>query len=144
MLLLLLNYVVLRVLWKINVHLISTLVNKSLYYYYYYYFRLFHGRTHTFHIIKYNLHIFTNLLTRHWFIMALVDMVNLTKQHIVITWIDWYTRQKMQVFQSKLWPMLSCVLVISHTNSGLSGLIKTDYKYNRTEAYRSNASKQIK
>ena len=32
MLLLLLNYVVLRVLWKIDVHLISTLVNKSLYY----------------------------------------------------------------------------------------------------------------
>jgi len=33
MLLLLLNYVVLRALWKINVHLISTLVNKSFYYY---------------------------------------------------------------------------------------------------------------
>jgi len=33
----LLNYVVLRALWKIDVHLISTLVNKSLYYYYYYY-----------------------------------------------------------------------------------------------------------
>jgi len=33
-LLLLLNYVVLRALWKIDVHLISTLVNKSLYYYY--------------------------------------------------------------------------------------------------------------
>jgi len=33
MLLLLLNYVVLMVLWKIDVHLISTLVNKSLYYY---------------------------------------------------------------------------------------------------------------
>ena len=32
MLLVLLNYVVLRVLWKIDVHLISTLVNKSLYY----------------------------------------------------------------------------------------------------------------
>jgi len=31
--LLLLNYVVLRALWKIDVHLISTLVNKSLYYY---------------------------------------------------------------------------------------------------------------
>ena len=30
MLLLLLNYVVLRALWKIGVHLISTLVNKSL------------------------------------------------------------------------------------------------------------------
>ena len=29
MLLLLLNYVVLRALWKIDVHLISTLVNKS-------------------------------------------------------------------------------------------------------------------
>ena len=28
-----LNHVVLRVLWKIDVHLISTLVNKSLYYY---------------------------------------------------------------------------------------------------------------
>ena len=26
-----------RALWKIDVHLISTLVNKSLYYYYYYY-----------------------------------------------------------------------------------------------------------
>ena len=35
MLLLLLNYVVLRALWKIDVHLISTLVNKSLYSYYY-------------------------------------------------------------------------------------------------------------
>jgi len=35
MLLLLLNYVVFRALWKIDVHLISTLVNKSLYYYYY-------------------------------------------------------------------------------------------------------------
>jgi len=35
MLLLLLNYVVLRALWKIDVHLISTLVYKSLYYYYY-------------------------------------------------------------------------------------------------------------
>jgi len=33
MLLLLLNYVVLRALWKKDVHLISTLVNKSLYYY---------------------------------------------------------------------------------------------------------------
>ena len=33
MLLLLLNSVVLRALWKIDVHLISTLVNKSLYYY---------------------------------------------------------------------------------------------------------------
>jgi len=32
MLLLLLNYVVLRALWKIDVHLISILVNKSLYY----------------------------------------------------------------------------------------------------------------
>ena len=32
MLLLLLIYVVLRALWKINVYLISTLVNKSLYY----------------------------------------------------------------------------------------------------------------
>jgi len=32
-LLLLLIYVVLRALWKIDVHLISTLVNKSLYYY---------------------------------------------------------------------------------------------------------------
>jgi len=32
MLLLLLNYVVLRTLWKIDVYLISTLVNKSLYY----------------------------------------------------------------------------------------------------------------
>ena len=29
-----LNYVVLRALWKIDVHLLSTLVNKSLYYYY--------------------------------------------------------------------------------------------------------------
>jgi len=29
MLLLLLNYVVLRALWKIDVHLINTLVNKS-------------------------------------------------------------------------------------------------------------------
>ena len=40
MLLLLLNYVVLRALWKIDVHLISTLVNimLSLYYYYYYYY----------------------------------------------------------------------------------------------------------
>ena len=36
-LLLLLSHVVLRALWKIDVHLISTLVNKSLYYYYYYY-----------------------------------------------------------------------------------------------------------
>ena len=36
MLLLLLNYVALRALWKIDVHLISTLVNKSLYYYLYY------------------------------------------------------------------------------------------------------------
>ena len=35
MLLLLLNYVVLRALWKIDVHVISTLVNKSLHYYYY-------------------------------------------------------------------------------------------------------------
>jgi len=33
MLLLLLNYVVLRALWQIDVHLISTLVNKSIYYY---------------------------------------------------------------------------------------------------------------
>jgi len=33
---LLLIYVVLRALWKIDVYLISTLVNKSLYYYYYY------------------------------------------------------------------------------------------------------------
>jgi len=31
----LLNYVVLRALWKIDVNLISTLVNKSLYYYLY-------------------------------------------------------------------------------------------------------------
>jgi len=36
MLLLLLNYVVLKALWKIDVYLISTLVNKSIYYYYYY------------------------------------------------------------------------------------------------------------
>ena len=36
--LLLLIYVVLRALWKIDVYLISTLVNKSLYYYYYYYY----------------------------------------------------------------------------------------------------------
>ena len=35
MLLLLLIYVVLRALWKKDVYLISTLVNKSLYYYYY-------------------------------------------------------------------------------------------------------------
>jgi len=32
MLLLLLNYFVLRALWKIDIQLISTLVNKSLYY----------------------------------------------------------------------------------------------------------------
>ena len=38
MLLSLLNYVVLRALWKIDVHLINTLVNKSIYYYYYYYY----------------------------------------------------------------------------------------------------------
>jgi len=38
MLLLLLNCVVLRALWKIDVHLISTLVNNSLYYYHYYYY----------------------------------------------------------------------------------------------------------
>jgi len=37
MLLLLLNYVVLRAVSKIDVHLITTFVNKSLYYYYYYY-----------------------------------------------------------------------------------------------------------
>jgi len=36
MLLLLLNYVVLRTLLKIDVYLISTLVNKSIYYYYSY------------------------------------------------------------------------------------------------------------
>jgi len=42
MLLLLLNYVVLWALWKIDVHLISTLVNKSLYYYYYYYYYYFY------------------------------------------------------------------------------------------------------
>jgi len=36
MLLLLLIYVVLRALWKIDIYLISTLVNKSLYYYYVY------------------------------------------------------------------------------------------------------------
>jgi len=34
MMVLVLNYVVLRALWKIDVYLISTLVNKSLYYYY--------------------------------------------------------------------------------------------------------------
>jgi len=33
MLLLLLNYVVLTAIWKIDVYLISTLVNKNLYYY---------------------------------------------------------------------------------------------------------------
>jgi len=33
MLLVLLNYVVLRALWKTNVHLISTLVNNCFYYY---------------------------------------------------------------------------------------------------------------
>ena len=38
MLLLLLNYVVLRALWKIDVHLISTLVNKSIYYYLFFYY----------------------------------------------------------------------------------------------------------
>jgi len=32
MLLLLLNHIVMRALWKIDVYLISTLVNKSLYY----------------------------------------------------------------------------------------------------------------
>jgi len=37
MLLLLLTYVVLRALWKIDVYLINTLVNKSLYHYYNYY-----------------------------------------------------------------------------------------------------------
>jgi len=36
MLSLLLNYVVLWALWKIDVYLISTLVNNNLYYYYYY------------------------------------------------------------------------------------------------------------
>jgi len=48
MLLLLLNYVVLRALWEIDVYLISTLVNKSLHYYYllliyYYYYTLTQG-----------------------------------------------------------------------------------------------------
>jgi len=38
MLLLFLNYVVLRALWKIDVHLISTFVDKSLYCYYYHYY----------------------------------------------------------------------------------------------------------
>jgi len=45
-LLLLLNYVVLRALWKIDVNLISTLVNKSLYYYLYYYFRMIDSINH--------------------------------------------------------------------------------------------------
>ena len=36
MLLLLLNYDVLRALWKIDVNLLSTLVNKSIYYFLYY------------------------------------------------------------------------------------------------------------
>ena len=40
MLLLLLNYVVLTALCKIDVHLISTLFNKSLYHYYYYTLKL--------------------------------------------------------------------------------------------------------
>jgi len=34
---LLLIYFVVRVLWKIDVYLITTLVKRSLYYYYYYY-----------------------------------------------------------------------------------------------------------
>jgi len=38
MLLLVLDSVVLRALWKLNIHLISTLVDKGLYYYYYYYY----------------------------------------------------------------------------------------------------------
>jgi len=34
----LLNYVVLMALWKIDVNLIITLVNKSIYHHYYYYY----------------------------------------------------------------------------------------------------------
>jgi len=41
MLLLLLNYVVLRALWKIDVHLKSTLVNKSILFFIYLYRWLF-------------------------------------------------------------------------------------------------------
>ena len=41
MLLLLLNYIVLKALWKIDVYLISTLVNESIYYYYYHWLTLF-------------------------------------------------------------------------------------------------------
>ena len=55
MLLLLLIYVVLRALWKIDVYLISTLVNKSLYYLLY---DLFWQLVNDFRVITLNNDIF--------------------------------------------------------------------------------------
>ena len=52
MLLLLLTYVVLRALWKIDVYLMSTLVNKGLNYYYYYYAQ--HYYSHRYSLVSLN------------------------------------------------------------------------------------------
>ena len=52
MVLLLLTYVVLRALCKIDVHLISTLVHKSLYYYYYKQRGPLMGLDHDLHITR--------------------------------------------------------------------------------------------
>jgi len=78
MLLLLLIYVVLRALWKIDVYLISTLVNKSLYYHYSrqsrYHFRLYHYTTDI--QVKNEIHLPNNLNKLYIFFHLNVYAIN--------------------------------------------------------------------
>ena len=45
--------------WKMDVHLISTLVNKSLYYYYYYYYFYYYYYYYYYYIDVNRLNIYT-------------------------------------------------------------------------------------
>ena len=63
MLLLLLIYVVLRALWKIDVHQISTLVNKSIYYYYYYFYLYYYKSIYHYYTSNMLSHTYGHLKT---------------------------------------------------------------------------------
>ena len=81
MLLLLLNYVVLRALLKIDVYLISTLVNKSLYYYYY-----------NWHCTMGNISVYYGGITMYFYLM-------LIQVYVVRRYIDGHTYSSQAYIQ---------------------------------------------
>jgi len=97
MLLLLLNYVVLRALWKIDVYLISTLV--SLYYYYYF---------HSLYLSMYILYTFSIFKKVSFFCFCLICVcflggggqeVGVSNDYTIITVSDAVTRHSRYIVE---------------------------------------------